>query len=62
MFQDYIQSLQNISELQLLNDFIQLDVTDIFFQFSATSLPEKLSPTVRARVVDAQSMVLMAAL
>jgi L1 cell adhesion molecule like protein len=54
--------LRNIGELHLLDDFIELGVTDIFFPFSATSLPEKLSPTVRARFVDAQNMVFTVAL
>lgn len=54
--------LRNIGELHLLDDFIDLGVTDIFFPFSATSLPEKLSPTVRARFVDAQNMVFTVAL
>jgi len=54
--------LRRIDELQLIDTFIELGITDFWFPFSQTSLPDKLPPSVRSRFVDAQSAVFTIAL
>jgi len=54
--------LRRIDELQLINTFIELGITDFWFPFSQTSLPDKLPPSVRSRFVDAQTAVFTIAL
>jgi hypothetical protein len=54
--------LRRIGQHQLLDDFIDLGITDIWLPISASSLPDKLSPSIRSSFVDTQPMVLTAAL
>ncbi|KAG4444302.1 hypothetical protein IFR05_000176 [Cadophora sp. M221] len=54
--------LRTTGDLQLIDNFTELGITDIWFPFSITSLPENLPPSARARFIDAQSIVLTMAL
>ncbi|KAI9805620.1 MAG: hypothetical protein M1833_005112 [Piccolia ochrophora] len=50
--------LRTIGQLHVLEDFIDLGFTDHWFPVSSRSLPNILSPTVRANFVQAQNSIL----
>lgn len=54
--------LRRIGQLELLDEFVETGITDIFFPFTPSSLPDKLPPSVRNRFVDTQHIVLTEAL
>lgn len=54
--------LRRTGDLQHIDKFVQLGITDIWLPFSITSLPETLPPSARTRFVDTQSIVLTMAL
>jgi hypothetical protein len=54
--------LRLIRQLPLLDSFIDQGVTDIWFPFTTTSLPDALTPSVRASFLASQSVVLSKAL
>jgi len=54
--------LRKIGELSLLDEFIALGITDFFFPFTILSLPDRLSPTIRAKFIETQPLVFTAAL
>jgi hypothetical protein len=54
--------LRRIGQLQLLDAFIAQGITDIWFPFSNTSLPQLLSPSFRSEFLQVQSVVLTKAI
>jgi heat shock protein 1/8 len=50
--------LRLLNQLDMLDTFIEQDITDIWFPFTQASLPSTLSPTVRASFLDQQQVVL----
>ncbi|KAF4448731.1 heat shock protein 70 [Fusarium austroafricanum] len=50
--------LRLIDQLDAIDAFINQNVTDIWFPFSHETLPSSISPSVQARFLDAQSVVL----
>ena len=50
--------LRSIGHLELLDTFINLGFTDYWFPFTERRLPPSISPTVKAKFVQAQSLVL----
>ncbi|KAF9768065.1 hypothetical protein IL306_014684 [Fusarium sp. DS 682] len=50
--------LRLIDQLEVIDAFINQNVTDIWFPFSHETLPSSISPSVQARFLDAQSVVL----
>jgi len=54
--------LRRIGQLQLLDEFIELGITDVWFPFTPKSLPEKLSPSAHSSFIEAQHLVLTTAL
>jgi serine/threonine protein kinase len=54
--------LRRIGQLQLLDAFIAQGITDIWLPFSASSLPELLSPSSRADFLRIQSVALTKAI
>lgn len=49
--------LRNIGQLQLIDEFLGEDFTDIWFPFTSRNLPAKLSPSVKAQFLNTQSVV-----
>jgi heat shock protein 1/8 len=49
--------LRLLNQLDMLDTFIEQGITDIWFPFTQTSLPNTLSPTARARFIDQQTVV-----
>src|SRR5438552_11308657 len=47
--------LRTIGQLQLLDEFIDQGITDIWLPFSVESLPTKLSPSARIQFLECQS-------
>jgi hypothetical protein len=54
--------LRSIGQLQLLDEFIQLGISDIWFPFTADSLPNKLLPSFRSNFMNTQHLILTSAL
>jgi hypothetical protein len=50
--------LRIIGQLEYIEVFIQQGITDIWFPFSASSLPSQLSPSMCTKFLDVQSIVL----
>ncbi|KAJ9655425.1 hypothetical protein H2201_008810 [Coniosporium apollinis] len=50
--------LHRVGQLSRLNELIDIGFTDHWFPVTTRSLPSSLSPTVRADIVDAQSLIL----
>jgi heat shock protein 1/8 len=54
--------LRQIGQLQLIETFIEDGITDIWFPFTNASLPEVLSPSIRANFINMQPLVITKAL
>jgi hypothetical protein len=50
--------LRIIGKLELLDEFIEHGITDIWFPFNVNTLPITLSPSTRAKFLECQSVVL----
>jgi heat shock protein 1/8 len=50
--------LRLLDQLYTLDTFIEQGITDIWFPFTATSLPNAISPTLRGKFLDQQQVVL----
>ena len=50
--------LRTIGQLQILDTILEEGISDIWFPFSAASVPKSLSPSLRAKFLDTQALVL----
>lgn len=50
--------LRRIGELQYINDFVDLGVTDKWFPFSRSTLPDRIRPAVKEEYLSIQNVVL----